>query len=198
MTDLQREKSEMRALVLGRRGALDLAARNRAADALANSADLIGDVGGRVVSGFWPIKGEIDLRGQMRRLAERGAELALPAIIDRETLVFRRWDGEAHSLIAARFGTKEPAPDAAEVIPDVMLVPLAAFDGAFNRIGYGAGYYDRAIARFEDVGRKPRLIGVAFDCQRVDTVPVEAHDQPLDAMLTESGLRWRIAPETGA
>ena len=70
-----------------------------------------------------------------------------------------------------------------------MLVPLAAFDERGHRIGYGAGYYDRAIARLQEIGVNPRLIGVAFDCQQVEIVPDEPHDMPLEAILTESGLR---------
>ena len=73
--------------------------------------------------------------------------------------------------------------------PAVMLVPLAAFDARGHRIGYGAGYYDRAIARLVDKGQPPRLIGIAFDCQEVALVPDEAHDVIIPEILTESGLR---------
>ena len=80
------------------------------------------------------------------------------------------------------------------VDPDLMLVPMAAFDRLGHRIGYGGGYYDRAISRLHAKGRRPRLIGVAFDCQQVDVIPAEDHDVALDAVLTESGL-LRIAGE---
>ena len=73
--------------------------------------------------------------------------------------------------------------------PDILLVPLAAFDDRGHRIGYGAGHYDRAIARLIDAGRAPRLIGIAFNCQEVDRVPDEGHDVVLSEVLTESGLR---------
>jgi 5-formyltetrahydrofolate cyclo-ligase len=73
--------------------------------------------------------------------------------------------------------------------PAVMLVPLSAFDGRGHRIGYGAGHYDRAIARLIDKGVAPRLIGLGFSCQEVDSVPAEPHDRPLDAILTEDSLR---------
>ena len=68
-------------------------------------------------------------------------------------------------------------------------MPLSAFDGQGHRIGYGAGHYDRAIDRLRAKGRSPRLIGVAFDCQEVASVPAEPHDVALDAVLTESGFR---------
>ena len=78
-------------------------------------------------------------------------------------------------------------------IPIVMLVPLAAFDARGHRIGYGAGHYDRAIARLHAAGHAPRLIGIAFDCQEVERVPDEPHDVVIPEILTESGLR-RFGP----
>ena len=75
-----------------------------------------------------------------------------------------------------------------------MLIPLAAFDARGHRIGYGAGYYDRAIARLQDAGKEPRLIGIAFNCQEVAKVPDEAHDVIVPEILTESGLRRFEAP----
>ena len=77
--------------------------------------------------------------------------------------------------------------------PDIMLVPLAAFDARGHRIGYGAGHYDRAIARLVEAGSPPRLVGIAFDCQQVPLVPDEWHDVIIPEILTESGLR-RFAP----
>lgn len=141
-----------------------------------------------VVSGFWPIRSEIDVRPLMSRLQARGARLCLPAIIDKETIVFREFSASA-DMIETGFGTSGPGPDAAELDPDIMLVPLSAFDRMGHRIGYGAGYYDRAIDRLRAKGRAPKLIGIAFDCQEVASVPAEPHDVALDAMLTESGFR---------
>ena len=154
-------------------------------------ADLAGDAiafePGEVVSGFLPIRSEADLRPLMHRLKARGARLCLPVVLDKQTIVFRELkDGQA--LVSTGFGTTGPSPDAEVLDPDLLLVPLSAFDSAGNRIGYGAGHYDRAIARLRAKGRTPRLLGVAFDCQLVEAVPFEAHDVPLDAILTESGL----------
>jgi 5-formyltetrahydrofolate cyclo-ligase len=153
--------------------------------------DLAGDAiifaPGEIVSGFLPIRSEADLRPLMHRLKARGARLCLPVVLDRQTIVFRELkDGQP--LVNTGFGTTGPGPDAEVLDPDLLLVPLSAFDDAGNRIGYGAGHYDRAIARLRAKGRTPRLLGVAFDCQRVEAVPFEAHDVPLDAVLTESGL----------
>ena len=103
-------------------------------------------------------------------------------------LVFRRLTRET-VLVRAGFGTVEPPADAEELVPECLLVPLAAFDLRGARIGYGRGYYDRAIARItRALGRRPATVGLAFTAQRADAVPEEAHDQRLDRILTEAGL----------
>ena len=181
-------KNTLRARALARRDALDPGFRARVSARLADMAEEIGIAPGTVVSGFWPIRSEIDLRPLMATLAGRGARLCLPAILDRTTMVFRDYVA-GMALVDMGFGTRGPGAEAAVLDPETMLVPLAAFDAAGNRIGYGAGHYDRAIARLHARGMRPRLIGIAFDCQRVDAVPAEAHDAPLGEILTESGLR---------
>ena len=155
---------------------------------MAEAAGALGAGSGEIVSGFWPMRSEADIRPLMFALREKGARLALPAIIDKVTIVFRELVRGAE-MIDMGFGTAGPGPEAEILDPVLMLVPLAAFDGRGHRIGYGAGYYDRAIARLAERGLKPRLIGVAFDCQRVEAVPDEAHDVAMAAILTESGLR---------
>lgn len=140
-----------------------------------------------VVAGFWPIKTEIDPRPLMMALKAKGAQLALPAIIDQQTMVFRRYDDE-NQLIDMGYGTKGPADFSQIIEPTLILAPLAAFDLAGNRIGYGAGYYDRAIALLQQKAKKPMLIGVAFACQQVDAIDFEPHDIPLDMILTERGF----------
>ncbi|CAN7504173.1 5-formyltetrahydrofolate cyclo-ligase [Rhizobium sp. LjRoot30] len=143
---------------------------------------------GAVISGFFPIRSEPDLRPLMARLRERGARLCLPVIVDKQTIVFRELFVDA-PLISTGFGTSGPGPEAPEVDPDIMLVPLSAFDRTGHRIGYGAGYYDRAIDRLHKKDMDPQLVGIAFDCQEVASVPAEPHDVGLNAMLTESGFR---------
>ena len=142
---------------------------------------------GTVISGFWPIRSEADIRPLMAHLRSRGARLCLPVVLDRETIVFRELVGGA-PVVKTGFGTTGPGPEAAVLDPDILLVPLSAFDRTGHRIGYGAGHYDRAIDRLKAKGRVPKLIGIAFDCQEVASVPAEPHDVPLDGILTESGL----------
>ncbi|MGN6583821.1 MAG: 5-formyltetrahydrofolate cyclo-ligase [Rhizobiaceae bacterium] len=188
MDSLKELKKQHRAEALSRRDQMDPALRVEGAMALLNHASAIELTPDEVISGFWPIRSEMDIRPLMFALRERGARLTLPAIIDRETIVFRELVRDA-PLIDMGFGTKGPGEEASILDPTLMLVPLAAFDQRGHRIGYGAGHYDRAIARLHAKGLKPALIGVAFDCQEVAAVPNEAHDVRLDAILTESGLR---------
>ncbi len=145
-------------------------------------------VPGTIISGFFPIRSEADIRPLMSHLRSRGARLCLPIIQDRQTILFRELVVGA-DLIDTGFGTRGPGPEAVVLDPEIMLVPLSAFDARGHRIGYGAGHYDRAIARLREKGHDPRLIGIAFDCQEVAEVPFEPHDVQLEAILTESGYR---------
>ena len=188
MTD-RSEKARLRRESLERRDAMPLDQRIEASMRIAeHGAREIAFEPGTVISGFMPIRSEPDIRPLMAVLAERGARLALPAIVDRQTIVFRELV-RGETMVDTGFGTVGPGPDAAVLHPELMLVPLAAFDGQGNRIGYGAGHYDRAIGRLIADGFSPRLIGIAFDLQEVPAVPTHDHDRPLGAVLTESGLR---------
>jgi 5-formyltetrahydrofolate cyclo-ligase len=187
-------KKQLRREALARRDALDATWRIEASLAMADTAQSAIEIDpGLIASGFWPVRSEVDVRPIMACLRDKGARLCLPAILDRETIVFRELVRGA-DLIDMGFGTSGPGPEAAVLDPSVMLVPLAAFDMRGHRIGYGAGFYDRAIAKLHAAGRAPRLIGIAFDCQQVERVPDEPHDVILSEILTESGLR-RFAPE---
>jgi 5-formyltetrahydrofolate cyclo-ligase len=148
----------------------------------------ITDLAGAVISGFLPIRSEADIRPLLAALRYAGARICVPVILDKSVIVFRELLADA-PLVPMGFGTAGPGPDAAVLDPSIMLVPLAAFDSAGNRIGYGGGYYDRAIERLNKKGLATVLIGIAFDCQEVASVPAEPHDIPLHAVLTESGFR---------
>jgi 5-formyltetrahydrofolate cyclo-ligase len=136
-----------------------------------------------VIGGFWPIQNEIDIRPLLVALHDRGHPLALPVTGRRgEGLVFRAWrPGEP--LLPGAFGTSHPA--GAIVTPDVLLIPLLAFDGQGHRLGYGGGFYDRTLAALPGALR----IGCAFAAQEMDSLPVGPYDQRLHAVVTEAGLR---------
>lgn len=193
MTDIRALKKQLRSEALARRDALDPQVRIEAALKLAEAPDRFDITPGTVVSGFFPIKSEIDLRPLMSALGAAGARLCLPVVLNRQDIAFRELIRTA-PLVDTGFGTVGPGPEADILEPDVMLVPLAAFDPRGHRIGYGAGYYDRYIAALRDKGRDPALTGVAFDCQQVGQVPDEGHDIPLPRILTESGLRVFVQP----
>jgi 5-formyltetrahydrofolate cyclo-ligase len=188
LPDFKSLKKQIRLDALARRDALDPVFRIESSLGMADMAGLLAVVPDQTISGFWPMRSETDIRPLMFALRDKGARLALPAILDKTTIVFRELVRGAE-MIDMGFGTAGPGPEADVLDPALMLVPLAAFDGRGHRIGYGAGYYDRAITRLIERGLRPRLIGIAFDCQRVEAVPDEAHDVALDAILTESGLR---------
>ena len=139
---------------------------------------------GEVVAGFWPLAGEVDVRPLLLALVGRGHVVALPETPPLgQALMFRRWRPGV-AMVPERFGTLRP--DGAVVTPDVLLVPLLAFDRRGYRLGYGGGYYDRTIAGLPGV----RAIGCGFAVQEVDAVPVLPHDARLDAVATEAGIVW--------
>ena len=142
---------------------------------------------GAVVSGFSPIKTEFNPVPLMRKLADAGAALALPVVAGRGLpLIMRAWKF-GDEMASGVWGIREPKPEAPEVFPDILLVPLAAFDRAGHRIGYGAGHYDRTIARLREM--KPvTAIGVCFAVQEIEQVPATAFDQRLDLVLTENEI----------
>ena len=183
-------KRLMREAALTRRSAAARAAGPDAASALATIfLSAVALDAGAVVAGYMPIKDEIDPRPLMAQLGERGCGLALPAIDGRaDSLVFRVWaPGDAFE--AGPFGTRQPEPDAQPVRPAVVLVPMLAFDGAGNRLGYGKGYYDRALATLRGDARPVVAAGLAYAAQRVDAVPATARDQRLDWIVTERGAQ---------
>jgi 5-formyltetrahydrofolate cyclo-ligase len=183
----ERSKADLRAAALAKRDALDNAHRAAAAQAVALRGLPIEIMRGAVVAGYSPIRSEIDPAPLMRELAARGAQLALPVITARgQALRFRVWSANDR-LMQGPLGILEPSPAAAEVIPDIVLVPLAAFDRAGHRIGYGAGHYDRTLAQLRK-SRAITAIGLAFAAQQVKTVPALQHDVALDYVLTETQM----------
>jgi 5-formyltetrahydrofolate cyclo-ligase len=141
---------------------------------------------GAAVAGFLAYRTEIDVLPLMARLVADGAVTALPVVTGKgQPLVFRRWE-PGGPLEEAHFGIHVPPATAGEVEPDVLLVPMLAFDRQGYRLGYGGGFYDRTLERLRAL--KPvTAIGVAFAAQEVAEVMRGAHDQPLDFILTERG-----------
>ena len=177
-------KADLRRTVLARREALPAAARVAAAETLAARGLPVDVPQGAVVSAYSPLKSEISPVPLMRQVADKGATLALPVVVGRgHPLTMRAWAfGEA--LGSGVWGIREPKPEAPEVFPDILIVPLVAFDRAGYRLGYGAGYYDMTIARLRGM-KKISAIGIAFAAQEVTDLPKTDHDEKLDFVLTE-------------
>jgi 5-formyltetrahydrofolate cyclo-ligase len=178
-------KADLRTAALAARDALSGEHRARAAQAIASRGLPVEILPGAVVAGYSPIRSEIDPAPLMRKLAAEGAQLALPVVTARgQSLRFRVWSPD-HRLLRGPLGILEPSPAAAEIIPEIVLVPLAAFDRLGHRIGYGAGHYDRTLQQLRK-SRDITSIGLAFAAQAVEAVPALQHDVALDYVLTET------------
>jgi 5-formyltetrahydrofolate cyclo-ligase len=183
-TSVEEEKAGLRIVAQASRDALPADARNAAANVIAARKFPLALAPNRIISGFMPLKSEINPLPLMQTLAATGARLALPAIAGRgKPLIMRAWEFGA-PLDRGQWGIREPKPDTPEVEPDILLVPLLAFDRAGYRIGYGAGYYDMTIHRLR--GRKAvTAVGIAFAVQEVPKIPTTPRDERLDLVLTE-------------
>jgi len=172
-------KTALRRQMKALRAALSDAERASAAQKLAQAPlpPTILPPHGGVVAGYWPMKGEIDPLPMMRVLAQQGYRLALPRMTP-HGLDFHLWT-PGDLMETGAFGAHEPRASAPALAPDLILTPLLAFDEAGGRLGFGKGFYDRAFAARPEAKR----VGLAYAFQRVDAVPGEAHDIPLDAVM---------------
>jgi 5-formyltetrahydrofolate cyclo-ligase len=147
-------------------------------------ADRLAEVS--IAAGYRPLGGEIDPWPLMLRLAGAGARLALPAAGGADSALTFRSFAAGDPLAPDAFGIASPIPPAPEVQPDLVIAPLLGFDRFGGRIGQGGGHYDRALAALR--ARRPVFVlGLAYAAQEVARAPTEAHDQRLDAILTEKG-----------
>ncbi len=178
------QKKTLRQQAIALRDAIPAAERQAAAEAIAARPFPIDVPPGAVVSGFFPLGSEISPMPLLKRLADKGAKLALPVIAGRgKPLIMRAWDfGDA--LDSGVWGLRQPKPEAPEVNPDILLVPLLAFDRVGHRIGYGAGYYDMTLARLRGL-KSITAVGIAFATQEIPSVPATERDARLDLVLTE-------------
>ena len=179
-------KGALRAAATAARDALSPRERENGAQIVATRCrPIIRAVNPRCLAGYAPIRSEIDPSDVLRSVHAAGAAIGLPAVTGPTAIVFRRWE-PGEPLIAGRFGTRAPALSAPIVEPDLILVPVVAFDRSGARLGYGRGYYDRAIAALHSRGRRPPLVGLAFSVQEVPRIPRESHDIRLDWIVTET------------
>ena len=139
---------------------------------------------GHSIAFYWPISNEADLRPVINAWRGRGVDISLPVVHRKAApLSFRRWTPET-PMVPDAHGIPTPA-DGVEVSPDVLVIPVNAFDAAGFRLGYGGGYYDRTLAV---ASPRPLVIGIGFELARVDSIAPQAHDVPMDWVVTENGI----------
>jgi len=177
-------KAELRQAAVARRAAVTVDVRcTFASRAEKEGLALARKHQSRVAAAYWPIRGEADPLPLLAQLAAAGVTTALPVVAGRgQPLVFRHWR-PGDPLLPGPMGLQEPSTESPETHPDLLFVPLVAFDRAGHRIGYGAGYYDATLATF--AATRPLAIGLAFSAQEVAAIPAESHDHPLAFVITE-------------
>ena len=181
-------KARLRVEARSRRAAAFAAGAAAAAQAIARRfLESVPRRAGGAIAGYWPVRDEVDPRPLLTALAGFGHPIGLPAVVARGgELAFRRWPFAAPVALppAGAYGIPAPPADVPAIVPDLLLVPLLAFDRRGRRLGYGGGYYDRTLAALR---RGPVLaVGLAFAAQEVAAVPVAAGDEPLDWVVTEA------------
>jgi 5-formyltetrahydrofolate cyclo-ligase len=186
MNSVMERKAQLRAEMLARRKAFDPAAGSALAAVI--DAELVFPPGSRI-GGVWPLPHEMDLRPALTALCAAGHDIFLPETPKLgAALIFRQWVPGC-PMVRERFGTFRP--DGPVGFPQIVFVPLLAFDVLGHRLGYGGGFYDRTLAALPG----SEAIGFAYAAQQVPSVPIEAHDIPLGRIVTESGL---VMCRTGA
>jgi 5-formyltetrahydrofolate cyclo-ligase len=185
-------RKETRARLIEDRGRIPADEHSRASLAIEKSLDgILAPLPPQTLSAYWPYKGEVDLRPLLMRLQAKGWTTALPHVLGpRKPLEFHKWTADAE-MDSGVYGI--PVPRNREVVqPDIVVMPLVAFDSENYRLGYGAGYFDITLVRLDP---RPRSIGVGFELTRLDTIYPLPTDIPLDLVITEAGIQRKTPTE---
>ncbi|MCD7060465.1 5-formyltetrahydrofolate cyclo-ligase [Pelagibacterium xiamenense] len=187
MSPFEEQKAALREEAFARRAKIPAADRADAANIVATLFfDGVPLEPGQVVAAYWPIRDEIDCKPILTRLMDSGQQVCLPVVTgDGAPLELRLWQ-PGQPLYPSGFGTLAPSETAPRAVPDVVIIPLLAFDRLGTRLGYGKGYYDRTL---EVMDAKPLIVGIAFAAQELEYIPREPHDMPLDILVTETGVQ---------
>jgi len=139
------------------------------------------------IAGYYPSNYEVNILSFIQKASKKNFKIALPVIKPSGKMNFRSW-GYKDPLNVSAFGTLEPSSKNKEVIPDLVIVPIVAFDSQLNRIGYGKGYYDRILQKINKIKKKTIFLGIAYSFQKYKKVPTNKHDVKLDYIFTEKGI----------
>ncbi|MER9386273.1 5-formyltetrahydrofolate cyclo-ligase [Mesorhizobium sp. M0435] len=182
-TDVRRWRKAERERLIASRLAVFADMRTAMSQRIADGLDaVIGDIAGRMVSLYWPFRGEPDLRSWMETVNARGGRTALPVVVEKDRpLVFRAY---THGDRLEKGVWNIPIPAEGDpVLPDIVISPIVGIDPGQFRLGYGGGFFDRTLAAMPF---KPLVIGVGYELQRIVTIYPQPHDIPMDRVVTES------------
>ena len=140
-----------------------------------------------IIAGYYPSNYEVDILNFLKEASKKKFRIVLPVINSSNTMSFRSWVFE-EPLYVNKFGILEPKISGKAIIPDIIMVPLVAFDNQLNRIGYGKGYYDRSLKKISKNKKKTISLGIAYSFQQCKRIPVNKHDFKLDYIFTERGI----------
>ena len=140
-----------------------------------------------VIAGYYPSNYEVNILKFLKQAGGYNFKIVLPVLKSSSIMHFKKW-AFGNPLYVNKFGMLEPKNSNNNIIPDLVLVPLLAFDNNLNRIGYGKGYYDRALKKINNIKKKSIFIGIAFSFQKSAKVPTNKHDVKLDYIFTERGI----------
>ena len=191
--EVVRWRKEVRERLIRKRLAMDPEVRQRHGERILQGLlEAVGEVRGRTISAFLPIRGEPDLTPFLETLASRGGRCALPVVVGAEKpLVFRTWAPGAPLKLGVS-GIPIPPEDAPVVVPEVIIAPMVGFDRAGYRLGYGGGFFDRTLAA---LGPEVHFLGAGFLQSALYTIHPQPHDIPMEAVVTERGI---FRPESDA
>ena len=140
-----------------------------------------------IIAGYYPSYYEVDILNFLEKASKKKFRIALPVIRSSSMMSFKPWIFK-EPLYVNKFGILEPKDTKKEIIPDLIMVPLVAFDERLNRIGYGKGYYDRSLQKINKTKKKTISLGIAYSFQKCKSIPVNKHDFKLDYIFTERGI----------
>jgi len=140
-----------------------------------------------IIAGYYPSSHEVNILKFLENASKNRFKILLPVIKTSNHMSFRQWDFN-EPLYVNKFGILEPRNSNKEFIPDLIMVPLVAFDNNFNRIGYGKGYYDRSLRKINKIKKNIISLGIAYSFQKCRAIPVNKYDHKLDYIFTEQGI----------